>query len=187
MRDIRESNAGKSLSAWVILNPKGRHVATVRAHYANSGGVTVNVLTHGDDACDRVATAMGHTVGDDGKMENGAYAYTVASLQVGRTGGYGYDKTTAALAGLYVDGHKLTNHCGERMKRPKGRLWQDTDRKRLERKGYRLANWSGPRVEHGNSYGRDGVPDTASGWVDAYRDSGLDYLRAIGYRVIQAI
>lgn len=166
MRDIRESSAGQSLSAWVILNRKGEHVATVQAHYANSGGVTVNVRNHGDAAC---------------------YAYTVASLQVGRAGGYGYDKTTAALSGLYVDGVKLTNHCEERLPRPKGCLWQDSDRARIERKGYRLANWHGPRKAGDPTYGRDGVPDEASGWTDAYRESGLDILRAFGYRVIQAI
>jgi hypothetical protein len=189
MRDVRESSAGKSLSTYVILNPKGEHVATMRAHYANSGGVVVNVLNHGDEACERTARAMGHTIGDDGRIETGAYAYTVASMQVGRAGGYGYDKTTAALSGLYVDGVKLTNHCEERLAPPRGRLWRDSDRKRLARKGFALANYS-PARESGremNGYGRKGVPDSEAGWTDAYRSSGLDILRDFGYRVIQAL
>ena len=98
---------------------------------------------------------------------------------------------TAARAGLYVDGVKLTDHCGERLAPPRGRLWRDTDRKRLARKGFRLANYSPARDrsdgrQH-NDYGRKGVPDSEAGWIDAYRESGLDILRTFGYHVIQAI
>ena len=204
MRDtIREKS---DVRAHVVLNKKGHHVATVHVRYAKSGGVTVEVLSHGDAVAQRTAEAMGYAFDDDGKVTTfngkatkraGEYAYQVAGFQRATAGGWGYDKTTAALSGLYIDGIRMTNHCGERLKRPKGRLWQESDRKRVKAKGYRFANWSqgmepGELDRYGkprelNRYGREGVPDTASGYVDAYRLEGLAFLSSQGYRVIQAI
>lgn len=194
---VCETSAGKSISALVVLNPKGEHVATIQFYFANSGGVTCTVLTHGDAACKRTAEAMGYGFGPDDKIVStpkgkghfiGKYAYKVASDMTGHAGGYGYDKRTAALSGLVVDGHKMTDHCGGGLERPKGRLWNDKDKARLAKKGYTLSNWSGP-VEEGREpgYGRKGVPNSASGWASCYRLSGYEYLQAIGYRVIRAI
>ena len=67
---VTDTKAGKSLSAYVILNKKGQHVATVRAHFSDGGTCLVNVH------CDK-----------DG-------------FQRATAGGYGYDKFTAALSGL---------------------------------------------------------------------------------------
>ena len=67
---VRETAAGKSISAYVIM--KGaRHVATVQAHFSNGGRCLVNVW---------------HTDGRE--------------MQHASAGGYGYDKFTAALSGL---------------------------------------------------------------------------------------
>lgn len=91
--------------------------------------------------------------------------------------GYGYDKFTAALSGQTIDGHTLTDHCGQDdysralLKRAKGRTY-DECRALLSKgkaRGYQFANW------------------TSDGWSSCYKLPGLDYLRAIGYTVIQAL
>ena len=82
MKRISETAAGKSLSAWVVMNPGGLHVATVQAHFGPTGRTSVEVWNpHG------------------------------AAVQRGSAGGYGYDKLTEALRGLSIDGHLLTGHC----------------------------------------------------------------------------
>jgi hypothetical protein len=187
---VRETAAGKSISAYIVLDKKGRHIASVHAHFSNGGTCTVDVWNHGGDAAtERTAKALGYVLDDSGRITEGKHAgksaYHVAGLQHGRAGGYGYDKFTAALSGLVIDGHKLTDHCGERLAPPKGRLWRDTDRARLARKGFSLSNWS--PANSTNGYGRKGVPADEAGWVDAYRAEGLNYLTAMGYRVIKAI
>jgi len=92
----------------------------------------------------------------------------------GSANGYGYDKLTAALSGFSIDGVKLTDHCetdatAARMLK-RARAGEPTA-KLLNGKGraYQFANW------------------TVEGPGSCYRKSGLDVLRALGYRVIQAI
>jgi hypothetical protein len=82
MKNVNQSKAAGDLSAYVILNKKGVHVATVQAHYGSGGGVQVDVW---------------------GKSE---------LIHQVKVGGYGYDKFTAALAGAVIDGVKLYDHCG---------------------------------------------------------------------------
>lgn len=71
----------------IVIMRGKRHVATVQAHYGNS----------------RVSVDVWHTDG--------------TPLQQGSASGYGYDKFTAALSGLTIDGHKMTDHCGARKTR----------------------------------------------------------------------
>lgn len=108
-------------------------------------------------------------------------------FQYARASGHGYNKFTAALAGLMIDGHKMTDDCEVRLKYPKGRASFPKDFK--VRKGYRLANYA---------VGSDVYPDTGakkwhdmaddeSGYRDCYRLTGLEYLSAIGYAVTQVI
>ncbi len=52
-KQVRSTNAGHSISAWVILNSKGEHVATVNAHYSNGGRVSVDVWNIGNKATRR--------------------------------------------------------------------------------------------------------------------------------------
>ena len=138
MRQVRETAAGSSIRAIVIMRGK-RHVATVQAHYGNS----------------RVSVDVWHTDG--------------TPLQQASASGYGYDKFTSALSGLTIDGHTITDHCGARKKPPRGAKVWPSDAKAP--RGYRFANWS---AELG-------------GYRDCYRESGLKYLEAIGYTVIDAI
>ncbi len=98
----------------------------------------------------------------------------------GQASGFGYDKVTAALRGLSVDGVKFTDHCGSD---EKSNAWLAEYRaahgadpelcKRIEGSaradGYNFANW------------------TDSGWSSCYRESGMDILRAMGYRIIKGI
>lgn len=192
MKHVRETTAGKSISAYVILNPKGEHVATVQSHYANGGTVTVDVWNIGDKATLKTALAMGYSVDEKGHLIDakgvnmGLYPYCVAGLQQGRAGGGGYDKFTAALRGAVIDGHKMTDHCGESRKPPKGRKTWPRDAKAP--KGFRFANWiDGSRKAHDGSRMYPHIPEGESGYASCYRESGLEYLKAIGYRVIQAI
>lgn len=120
MKNVNQSKQSDSISAYVILNKKGKHVATVQALYGNSGGVQVDVW--------------------------GEYKL-VHQVKVG---GYGYDKFTAALAGAVIDGIKIYDHCGgyepeeKALKDKAVKLYAiDADKgKRFATKhGMRFANW----------------------------------------------
>ena len=109
MKQVRETSAGKSISAFVILNKRGEQVATVQAHYANSGRVTVNVWQTSialDNCCKRPDLWSQLPTGQDYKYA----AYELWGFQESHAGGSGYDCYTAALAGLIVDGHTLADH-----------------------------------------------------------------------------
>ena len=80
-------------------------------------------------------------------------------VQTGKASGYGYDKFTAALAGLVIDGHTMSDHCGI--------IWHGEGK---APKGY----YPGRTLE--------------SGYVQpAYQMPGLRYLVEIGYTVIQVL
>jgi hypothetical protein len=188
---VSDTKAAKQVSAWVILNKRGVHVATVKAHWGASR-CTVNV--HDEKA----------------------------GFQRGTASGYGYDKFTAALSGLSIDGHAMSDHCDGTLKRPKRGFFPANYK---APKGFSLANYGTFRADTGarmHSYhwrdlaladwravnpGEDPTDwesqiarhsrvmaseaaergETVSGWQDCYRESGLKYLQALGYRVIQAI
>lgn len=119
-----------NVSASIVLNRKGEHVATVRTFYGSGGGVTVEVFNHGDrpqqrcldtalkigritekQLAARIANAVpDYYVTDEAKRSY--VAYELFQSQTGRAGGYGYDKKTAALSGCIIDGHSIANHCG---------------------------------------------------------------------------
>lgn len=151
MKRIYETPAGRSLSAIVILK-RGRYVGKVVAHHGNSV-VTVEVVQTAEAAA-RCAKAL--------RLDD------YAMMRQGRASGYGYDKMTAALADMVIDGHRLTDHCGDRKKPPASGAWP---RDAKAPRGWRFANWS----------------DKAGGWTDCYQESGLDYLRALGYDVLQVL
>lgn len=96
---VRETAAAQKISAYVVLTKGGKEVATVHAHFA--GTVRVDVWTSGDRALKRNAKARGLADMMD------------AMQQSGSAGGSGYNKFTAALAGLYIDGHCMFDHCGK--------------------------------------------------------------------------
>lgn len=146
MKFVSDTKGGKSISAWIVLRADGTEVATVRAYYSDGGTCLVNVFNCGKD---------------NKSVEE-------KSFQHAQAGGGGYDKLVAALTGMEIDGHTMSDHCGEKLSPPKGGTWKQ---KAKIPKGYRLANWS---KEH-------------NGYTSCYREPGLTFLTAIGYRVIQAI
>lgn len=135
----------KNVSAYVVFRPNWEQVATIHVYFGNSNCV-VTIYAKGADNPDNYPKPA----------------------QVGSAGGYGYDKLTAALSGLTVDGIELTDHCGERLPLPEDKEVFPRDFE--PPKGYSLANYS----------------SELGGWRDCYRLSGLKYLKAIGYHVIQA-
>ncbi len=82
-------NAIRNVKArgFVITHPKKKGHAIVEVVYPRDGAGRLRVLV-----CDRF--------GD--KCEP----------QAGSAGGYGYDKLTAALAGMTIDGYTMADHCG---------------------------------------------------------------------------
>lgn len=93
--------------------------------------------------------------------------YTGQVLRQGSARGGGYDRRTAALSGLSIDGQKLTDHCEVRKDLPEGQaFWASGDESPA---GYRFANYDKDR----------------NGFRDCYRMSGLDYLKDVGYQVVQ--
>lgn len=193
---VNDTKAGKSVSAYVILNKKGVHVATVKAHFSDGGTCLVNVHDF-----------------------NGEFQFATAS-------GYGYDKFTSALSGMTIDGHEMSNHASNKgaPKPPKGRKTYPRDY--TPKKGYSLANYvsisrATGRAVYTNdwyekAYAELGISDASgdvknerwdevkekafqlqqawqesddceTGYSSCFRESGLSYLRAIGYQVIQAI
>lgn len=195
---VSETKAGKSVSAWLILNRKGEYVAKVLAHYSDSGVCLVNVFDK------------------------------TAGFQHATAGGYGYDKFHSALSGMSIDGHRMTDHCSRdnAPKKPKGcKLYP---REFKAPKGYSLVNYTRVSRSTGNCFYRyhwidkakaelgftkdnlennndagiwesirqkafdleitwQASDDCETGFSDCYRESGLSYLESIGYRVYQLI
>lgn len=157
-KHIKDTKAGQSIGAYIILRKNGEHVATVRSHYSDGGICTVNVLNFGTN---NPSSQIGP--------------------QFAKAGGGGYDKFVAALTGLEIDGNRLSNHCGEQIKPKAGRLFKSTDKKP---KGYHFANWTHQKWVNDKPVN---LPASEQGYSLCYRESGLKYLSAIGYQVIQAI
>lgn len=204
-KQVRETTAGQSISAYIVLDKKGHHVATVQSHYSNGGTVTVDVWSHGDvvtmanwktarkigrvsdkQAADLIASAPDYFTGVD---RDEWAACQLFNLQQGRTGGYGYDKFTAALAGLIIDGHTMADHCGSVPEAEKARasllrqyekaceaggngddkVW----REKAARIGCRFTNW--------------GVCGVGDRYMSLHFIDGFHRLECLGYRVISAI
>lgn len=96
-------------------------------------------------------------------------------IHEGKAGGYGYDKASAALAGAIIDGVKIYDHCS---------LPTENDKQIMrglvemhKRWGYELAR--DEAAKHGARM--------ANGGENAYYEVGLDRLRVMGYKVIQAV
>jgi len=87
MKLARDFAAFKSVGAWVITHPDRDGYALVQAHYGQSR-VTVTVWDFERTGTPQTASANGG----------------------------GYDRVTAALAGMTIGGHTLSDHCGLKAK-----------------------------------------------------------------------
>lgn len=174
---VSDSKAAKSIRAILILK-KGKPVAKLLSYHADSGGVLVNVFQHGK-ALERSAKArkipLEEARAHDGKRQ--------LNFQHNRAGGYGYDKFTAALRGMIIDGHEMTDHCGARLPFPNGLSYFPRDWEAP--KGYSVANYH--TAERMHEYTGKPLAECHEGFSDCYRQSGLDYLRDIGYSIEEVL
>lgn len=176
MKYVSETNAGKSISAFIVLDKTGKQVAKIQVFYGST--VLVNVW----------AQQL------DGLWGN---------IQIGRAGGYGYDKFTAALSGMEIMGIKLNDHCGQDNK-TKAILknyikavkeGKPTEKYMLQAKkiGAHFANYStyfkvdGKYIENYNFEGDKETTEKTMFYNSLYYSSGLDRLRDLGFTVLQAI
>ncbi len=131
-----------------------RASVTIVTHPKKPGKYAKILTAHPKDGAGRLTVFIHDFFGDCG-----------SEVQTGSATGYGYDKTTAAMRGMVIDGHELGDHsgvdksCARQIKTQKAKP------------GYSLCNWSTPE-------GR---------YTSCYKLAGLDYLRAIGYTVICAL
>lgn len=142
---VNETNAGKSISAYVILNKKGKCVGKVTAYFGESS-VLVNVFSDID------------------------------GFQSARKSGYGYDKFTAALDGLKMDGVELYDHSSradatDRALKAIKKMSHTLAIEYAEKRGMRVANWDNDKKQY----------------TSVFMEGGLDRLKSFGYKVIQAI
>jgi len=87
----------------------------------------------------------------------------------GSSSGYGYDLQTAALSGAVIQGIRITDHCAEQKKLPKG--MSVFPRALKAPKGFKFANYTSEE----------------QGWRSCYRISGLGILEEYGFTVHQVI
>ena len=178
MKQVREQSDAQ---AYVVLNRKGEHRATVQFRFGSGGGVQCDVWS----------------ISVDPEYPE-SKPYMRLSHQK-KAGGYGYDKATAALSGAVIDGYAMANHCGrvepagekkrEALMRAyiraasKGithddeKVWRD----KAHRIGCSFANYSRsetcPKGPDGYGYR----------WLSLHSQSGLDRLQAMGYTIIHAL
>jgi hypothetical protein len=139
----------------------------VITHPKKAGAHAEIIIKYPKDGAGRLRVSLRDCFGD------------TCTFSTGYAGGYGYDKLTAALSSLAIDGHALTDHCGQdvtgaKLLKAHQKHYASGDQLRLENTeracksaGYSFANWEQGR-----------------GWGSCYRLPGLDYLRAIGYSVL---
>lgn len=213
---VRETKAGKSISAWVILK-RGTHVATVNAHFSDGGRVSVDVWNLGDKPTVRCAeTALNcgalseaafnkavaaskvqRNYGKDTDHE-GYAAYDLFGLQQSSAGGYGYDKLSAALSGLWIDGVQLADNSSHNAESEKMKAAYNRDCERykkseaIEGQGVRVyyefpegfkKRWDDKAKRIGAYFQNY----NGGKFRDLYLNSGLKRLEDMGYDVIQAI
>lgn len=168
-RRVEDTTAGKSISAYVILR-KGKIVAKVLVYFGGGRTCVVNVIQHDDPAKKSYKVALAA----DPKLQVD-YPESGLTFQGRVTGGYGYDKFTAALSGVVIDGIALNDHCGIRLPLPKGKKLFPRSFKTPP--GYSLVNYvSSDRSTTGRA-----------GYSDCYRQSGIKLLSELGYEVTQVI
>lgn len=192
MKQVRETAAGQSIAATVVLNKRGQVVAKVHAHFADSGRVRVDVFQVGDGPIERSLKAAGYNPEDARDRDEYMKRYYMPmACQQGAADGGGYDKFTAALSGLWIDGYRIADHCGhndqterlqKRYRKALAQCTTEAEARDVNRQYEEKARRIGARFA--NFCRRD---DGLPGWGSLFLESGLDRLQAMGYTVINAI
>lgn len=132
-----------------IILKEGKHIGTVHAHYSNGGVCTVNVWDRNTPP------------------------------QFGKAGGYGYDKFTAALSGMTIDGVRMYDHSvGDENTACILKEYQRV---------FTEGEYTEAIVNHAKGLGMKFANYSIKGWSSCHYIGGLDRLKALGYTVIQAI
>ena len=165
-REIEDNAAFSRVRAMLVIHPKkpGKYAKILCAYPKDGAGrLTVYIVDCFGDIC---------------------------TTQKGVASGYGYDKKTAALSKMSIDGHTLSDHCGRDNKSEKflkayGKAIKSGEPIKAEqviekakKAGYTFTNWT-------SSGGYQ--PNDWKGYQSCYRLPGLDYLRAIGYQVLEVL
>jgi hypothetical protein len=207
IKQVRETAAGKSVSAFVVLNKKGEHVATVNAYFPNGGGCTVDVWNLGQSANNNAwaaaiksgklskagvekalaeATKNRDWVSEDERAQWAAF--DLFGLQQSR----GND-IEGALAGLVIDGQYLFDHCGKDEQTAKLLAKYQAARGELVAQWVHDSEgqvrdlqkiWDEKAKRIGASFANY---QTGKGYTSLFMAGGLRRLQDLGYTVIQAI
>ena len=163
-REIEDNAAFSRVGVKLVMHPKkpGKYAKILTAYPKDGAGrLTVYIV---DGFADRLTT------------------------QKGTAGGYGYDKFVAALSSMTIDGHSLTDHAGQdeiskKLLKAYGKARLagaagDKVYQKARKLGYSFTNWS-----QAGGY----QPNKWEGYQSCYREPGLDYLKALGYQVIDVL
>ena len=160
MKQVRETNAFKSISAYYIYNPKTGQRAQVEAHWSNGGVCRVDVWQF------------------DG----------AGLVHQGRAGGYGYDKFAAALSGAVIYGVKIFDHCGqdEVSKKLLAEYMQASYKSDNNEDMAKLTEkYKNKLAKIGASFAN--FSTDGHRYTSVYYKSGLERLESFGFKVIQVV
>ncbi len=183
MKQVREMEAAKKIRAIIVINPKGEHVGTVQAYFG--ARVVVDVWNVGDRAIIKTAKAQGVELSAADEWEK----FAPFAHQQGSAGGGGYDRFTAALAGMYIDGIKLFDHCGQDENSRRALVAYQKDSEKYCGEGASPeARQTGEKVlkRKRELFRRQGMR-LANGGKSLHYMDGLNRLREMGYKIITAI
>lgn len=158
MKQVQDTKAGKSISAWIILDKKGHLIGRVHAHYSDGGTCTVDVWEYNEKGL----------------------------LHQGKADGYGYDKLTAALRGCVFAGIVLHDHCGQD-DASNALLSQYREAIRKVNNQEDMNAITEKFRAKCKKIGADFYNYREGMYHSIYYKSGLDRLESFGYKVINAI
>jgi hypothetical protein len=176
MKQVRESKAGQTLSAWIVLNKRHQEIAHIHAS-RNEGVCQVDIYQYTDDALNRSLKVLQQTY-RTATVEN-------VALQQSRTR-FG-NGLTLTLAGLIVDGHTFA-YEGEQT--PEMRNLMKAYRKAMMVPMLNAERWTLSKKwnQKAQKIGAYLIGYTEGrGYESCLPWTGLDGLKARGYRVIQVL
>lgn len=203
VKRVDETKAGKAISAYVIMKGS-KLIGKVQAHFSEGGTCTVNAwdfspkdetrymsATASGYGYDKFTAAISGMVFDGKKLSN----HCGASLKLPKKG---YFTKTDKLPKGYrlANGGYYEKATGNRVRDcVVDALGESVGQRRLytfkEPQPKRGSGFYGPYPDdmekNPDAYKAVTPEEVEYGYSDAYKQSGLDYLRDLGYTIIQAI